>query len=148
MYRTCKMGLQGGRSNTSMSTGRLAMLQVSRCLRWRLTWLSIGQTSTSKFAVVAKPKMPAMVVESCQRFQEPNHAFGVENGGPRRSTHLRPIRPPSSIEVQPRERPSTWGGGCEASGRGGGCEGASRSQGGGLRIRPAFVSASPVLANG
>ena len=35
---------------------------------------------TSKFVVVAKPKLPTTVVEACRHFQEPNNTFGVENG--------------------------------------------------------------------
>ena len=122
---------------------RLAVLQVNRCLSWRLSWQSVGQTSTSKFAAVAKPKMLKWVVEACRRFQEPNHA--AENGGPRRSTHLRQIQPPSSGHGSGRARE-------EEAGKPLGTEEDAkvhpRAKGGGLCLRPAFVGASPTLANG
>ena len=82
------------------------------------------------FAAWEKPKVPEGIVEARRRSHELSHTFGVKNGGPRWSTYPRPIRPLSSVELWPHERPSARGGGCEASGHGGGCEGASRSQGG------------------
>ena len=93
------MKLRGGWSNASKS-GRLAVLQVNRCLSWRQTWQFVSQTSMPKFAVVAKPKIPVRVMEACRRFQEPNHAFGMENGGLRWSTHLCPIRFSSFVELR------------------------------------------------
>ena len=101
-----------------------------------------------KFTMVEKPKMPMWVEEACRCFQEPNHTLDVENGGPRWSTHPRPISPPSSTKVRPHERPSVR----EVARKCLGAEEDARvhpgAKEGGSCLHPALVGASPMLANG
>ena len=96
-----KWSLELAGATTQSLADRQKRLQVSRRSRRRLTWQSDHRTLTTEFATWAKPKMSKGIREAQQRSQEPNHTLGVENGGPRWSTHLLHMLPPELAALQP-----------------------------------------------